>query len=207
MKILHVSEEIVVACEDEAKDPASWVEHRVLCEDRERYLGIISEKAKHQFVISRQVLYEVLNQIGAEDAKLAPSRPNKRPEILNSKDIWVSIAHTPGLIVAAASRIGPIGVDVELQNRDLEGYGIVQRCYSMTEQRTVELLHGEARRHELLDMWLAKEAMSKVMGTGLATDFREFIRDKYCLNSLGIRELVYSTQDMYRLCWTVPERR
>lgn len=205
MKTLYISDKILVICEKDVKEPDNWVENRVLAEDRERYLRFVTNDSRRRFLLSRELVYKAFDQIGIKGVSLSSSCSNRRPLVLYTEKLWASISHTPGIIVVAVSSSGPIGIDVEVQERDIETLGFLGMCCSELEINTLNTLSDKDRRYELLDLWIAKEALSKVVGLGLAADFRELTRERHCLNKLGIQELVYSDYDIYRLCWTIPK--
>ena len=86
--------------------------------------------------------------------------------------IDLSIAHTAGLVLAAATTVGHIGLDVESAHRDLTE-DFLRGVFTLEEQ---ELATRSGDGHlAILRFWCAKEAISKALGTGIRfppTDLR-----------------------------------
>jgi 4'-phosphopantetheinyl transferase len=76
----------------------------------------------------------------------------------------VSLSHARGLIAVAASRHGPLGVDVE-SRREFEIDGMARRWFDPVE---VSWLYRQADPLDaFLRLWTAKEAVGKALGRGL----------------------------------------
>jgi phosphopantetheinyl transferase len=76
----------------------------------------------------------------------------------------VSISHARGLVAVAASRCGPIGVDVE-SRREFEIDGMARRWFDPVE---MTWLYQQADPlAAFLRLWTAKEAVGKALGRGL----------------------------------------
>ena len=77
----------------------------------------------------------------------------------------VSIAHSRDMVAAAASVVGPIGVDVEYRNpaRDLDR--LAEAAYGAEECRAVASERSLPRSTRI---WTVREAISKATGDGMA---------------------------------------
>jgi len=77
-------------------------------------------------------------------------------------DIFISITHTTGVVAVAYSSIQPVGVDIELINRD---YRRVSAKY-LTSTEALQANHYTGEHYALI--WCAKEAIYKLpWGKGL----------------------------------------
>ena len=76
----------------------------------------------------------------------------------------VSIAHSRDMVAAAASAVGPIGIDIEYRNptRDLDR--LAEAAYGAEERRVVAAC-GIAAFYRI---WTVREAISKATGDGMA---------------------------------------
>ena len=86
--------------------------------------------------------------------------------------IDLSIAHTAGLILGAATTVGRIGLDVESTSRDLTEDFL--RGVLTLEEQELATRSGDGPI-AVLRFWCAKEAISKALGTGIRfapTDLR-----------------------------------
>jgi 4'-phosphopantetheinyl transferase len=76
----------------------------------------------------------------------------------------VSLSHARGLVAVAASRRGPVGVDLE-SRREFEIDGMARRWFDPTE---LTWLYQQSDQVEaFLWLWTAKEAVGKALGRGL----------------------------------------
>ena len=86
--------------------------------------------------------------------------------------VHFSLAHSGPHVAVAVSRAGPVGIDVETlkPNRD---YRPLQRK-TLTADEAVAFAAGGARPLDFLRTWVRKEAVTKAVGTGIATPFDSF---------------------------------
>ena len=76
----------------------------------------------------------------------------------------VSIAHSRNMVAAAASVVGPVGIDIEYRNpaRDLDR--LAQAAYGAEECRAV----ASGGLSAFYRIWTVREAISKATGDGMA---------------------------------------
>lgn len=86
------------------------------------------------------------------------------PGPTDGRRVWASVSHGRGLVAVAASTGGPVGVDVE-SHRPFDTAGLARRWFDPAE------LAWLAERPDplagFLQLWTAKEAVGKALGTGL----------------------------------------
>jgi 4'-phosphopantetheinyl transferase len=89
-----------------------------------------------------------------------------------SAGVHFSLAHSGPWVVVAVSRAGPVGVDVEC----LKPQGDYRPLYRRTLAVDEAAAFGAAgeRPHDFLRTWVRKEAVTKAVGTGIATPFHTF---------------------------------
>lgn len=76
----------------------------------------------------------------------------------------MSLSHARGLVAVAASRSGPLGVDLE-SRREFEIDGMARRWFDPVE---VTWLYRQGDQlGAFLELWTAKEAVGKALGRGL----------------------------------------
>ncbi|MFF5174581.1 4'-phosphopantetheinyl transferase family protein [Micromonospora sp. NPDC000089] len=78
----------------------------------------------------------------------------------------VSVSHGDGVLVVAARRAGPVGVDVE-RLRPLPAPALAGRWYAPTEVDWLRGRPADRRDEAFLLLWTAKEAVGKALGRGL----------------------------------------
>lgn len=85
----------------------------------------------------------------------------------------ISIAHSAHLAATAISRIGPVGIDLELHDPTRNLAGIAETYFGPQEAAQVAV--GGARA--FYRIWTLREAIGKATGEGLLTDCRDRITD------------------------------
>ena len=83
-----------------------------------------------------------------------------------------SLAHSGPQVVVAVSRAGTVGIDVECLKPSMDYRPMVRR--TLTADEAVAFEAGGARPHDFLRTWVRKEAVTKAVGTGVATRFETF---------------------------------
>jgi hypothetical protein len=96
-----------------------------------------------------------------DEAPLLRHEVSGRPVI---DGLAVSLSHARGLIAVAASRRGPLGVDVE-SRREFEIDGMARRWFDPAE--VTWLYRQPDPLDAFLRLWTAKEAVGKALGSGL----------------------------------------
>ena len=89
-----------------------------------------------------------------------------------SAGLHFSLAHSGPHVVVALSRAGPVGIDVERLKPKMDYRPLVRN--TLTADEAVAFEAGGARPHDFLRTWVRKEAVTKAVGTGVATPFQTF---------------------------------
>jgi 4'-phosphopantetheinyl transferase len=88
-----------------------------------------------------------------------------------------SLSHTDGLVAVA---VGECGVDVEALSRGNEILDTVLRAFAPAELEEVRLLPADDQVRRAVELWTAKEAYLKALGTGISRHL-----DRVVLTHLG----------------------
>ena len=155
--------------------------------------GIGSLSARAQSVGARLALLWALTEqaSGAHDFdELPPVRPEIRDVLatfckdeqgrpLLREQLWqISLAHGASLAVCALSDQGAIGVDVESKDRlPHRAHDIANRLFSETEQ--AQLARSPVWEEAFIHIWTRKEALGKMLGTGLRADPSQLDTTRY----------------------------
>ena len=103
-------------------------------------------------------------------ARTSFGRPCLHPDL---PAVHFSVSHTQALSVIAVSLDRPVGVDIEAQHGSTDE-AFARAFLSRRELNALRRL-PEARRHQdVIRFWTLKEAYAKLLGIGLAADFRSF---------------------------------
>jgi phosphopantetheinyl transferase len=113
--------------------------------------------------VGRALALQLLIALGGEDWSIETDARGK-PVVRGSPVRHISIAHTGNIVAAAASAVGPIGIDVEYRDpaRDLNSLALA--AYGPAECQAVAT-HGVSAFYRI---WTIREAISKVTGDGMA---------------------------------------
>ncbi|WDZ82994.1 4'-phosphopantetheinyl transferase family protein [Micromonospora cathayae] len=93
--------------------------------------------------------------------------PDGRPRVrAGGVELPVSVSHVEGVVVVAACRAAPVGVDVE-RHRPVPAQALARRWFEPAAAGWVAGLPAEDRVAGFLLLWTAKEAVGKALGSGL----------------------------------------
>ena len=138
--------------------------------ERSRYAGFRAGADRRRFLAGRALLRRVAAGYLGLPPQQVPltarcpdcSVPHGRPELPGS-GIEVSVAHSGDRVAVAATRAGPVGVDVELID-PLLGVDDLMRGVLAPEERQFPSTGTPAGFYR---MWTRKEAVLKATGAGL----------------------------------------
>jgi phosphopantetheinyl transferase len=111
----------------------------------------------------RALAEQLLIALGGTGWTIEPDMRGK-PVVSGPLTRHVSIAHSRSIVVAAASAVGPIGIDIEYLDaaRDLDR--LASAAYGAEERRVVASQGVSA----FYRIWTVREAISKATGDGMA---------------------------------------
>lgn len=134
----------------------------VALEDRRRADAITAPAARRRFVVARALLRRLVVS-GVPDLCAGPiaitASPSGRPVLLGREDVFLSASHTRGMVAAAVSTLGGVGIDVEpADRRELPPL----HAWLHDTERVQEVGADAYTRHQrLVARWVAKEAVLK----------------------------------------------
>lgn len=130
---------------------------------------------------SRVEAHRLLAEAAAGLLRVAPERlvvgrePSGQPTVRTADGtgarVWVSLSYGRGLLAAAASLAGPVGIDVEsgidAESGRSELGRLAERWFDPVEADWLRGQPAADRPVDFLLLWTAKEALGKALGTGL----------------------------------------
>ena len=87
-----------------------------------------------------------------------------KPHVEGADGIFVSVTHADGLLLVAVAPY-PIGIDTEKKDRRIRNAKKLAGRYFCPDE--VEKLGENMTDGDFLEMWIAKEALSKLIGKGV----------------------------------------
>lgn len=147
-------------------------------EEQQRTEKIYSNKLKKRHVLTRALVRSVLSKYDADVAPKEWSFGKRRfgkPYILNpSSDVYFNVSHAGSYIVVGVSRLGEIGVDIEVPNKKVSPVEFAEHYFDEEEQNQVNRAAESCRGAQFLALWTLKEACLKASGEGLFSSLRTY---------------------------------
>lgn len=136
------------------------------------------DRDRDRYVRGRGFLRHVLGQIcGCHPADLIfGSGPRGKP-FLQEHALNFNLSHSQGLAVLAVSNAGPVGIDIEFIDRQVDMAGLAQTCLTTVEAAVLDALPEAARGARFFAFWTAKEARMKLTGEGMSLAPRQIALD------------------------------
>ena len=139
--------------------------------ERSRAERFVFAANRDEFVLGRAMLRQILAQhldVSPREIQLQLGRFGK-PALAGKWSLpraHFSVSHSAGLVVAAFSLDGAIGVDVEDAERFISP-AVQRQVFTPEERQAWELLSPEEQRQAAVARWTLKEAYLKARGAGL----------------------------------------
>ena len=147
-------------------------------EESDRYTRFAFEKDRHQFLLTRALVRDVLSRyLNAEPSALVFTRnAYGKPALAEPVGcpVTFSLSHTKGLSVCAVTAVRLVGVDVESLRRANGSPEIANRFFAPAEVAFLGRFNGEQKRTQFLRLWTLKEAFVKACGLGLSLPLHSF---------------------------------
>ena len=138
------------------------------------------ERDRQHFIVARGCLRTILScylKTPAAEIEFIYG-VNGKPQLADScqqaQPLYFNLAHSAGLALYAFTRIGELGVDLELIRTDFTGDDIANRFFSPGEVACLNALSAELRHEAFFNCWTRKEAFIKATGSGLSLPLDQF---------------------------------
>lgn len=144
-------------------------------EETERAKRFYFDKDRDLFTGSRIVLRYLLSRITHEHPaglRFAFGEHGK-PQLADHGDIHFNLSHSRYVSVLAVSRTGPVGIDVEATDRQIDIRALSRNFFSLDEHQHLEQQDGD-EQYCFFDIWTRKEAFIKALGTGISEGLQTF---------------------------------
>ncbi len=148
----------------------SYLKTLLSIDERQRAERYVFAHDQQRFILARGMLRLLLSHY----LQLAPSeiqfvtnvygKPHLNP---NSSTLEFNISHSHEWILLAFSKAIPVGIDIEFIRTDIAIDAIAQRFFSPSEAATLIQLQNTDKTNAFFNLWAKKEAVIKMLGTGL----------------------------------------
>lgn len=144
-------------------------------EEHRRAARIIGRRQRWRWSRSRGLLRAVLAlyvEQEPHELRLAADARGK-PQLLSDLDdgqhsapssLQFSLSHSEDVVLLALSRPQAVGVDVEIERRELDYLALARRAFGEIETARLNDMEMRERRLEFLRMWSRREAKLKLQG-------------------------------------------
>lgn len=148
-----------------------WLDSR----ERERAARFLRRQDRERYVLAHGGLRFILGlYLGLAPARIEFSLTSTGKPILaglrpEQTAVTFNLSHAHGNAMIAISQGREVGVDLEMIREDVEALKLAERFFSDREQLHVRSTAPESRSREFFHYWVAKEAVLKAEGVGLAS--------------------------------------
>ncbi|MGW3892480.1 4'-phosphopantetheinyl transferase family protein [Micromonospora chokoriensis] len=159
----------------DATDAPDWCEELLSEPERARADSFRQVPGRRRFAAATALLkVAVAGSVGCDpfDVKLRRECPDcrrlhGRPEVVGGTPN-VSLSHSADLLAVALCADGPVGVDVEQVNPDVDMDGMLRFVFGDAERGFFDEIRGrQARLEAFFQCWTRKESVLKATGDGL----------------------------------------
>jgi 4'-phosphopantetheinyl transferase len=140
-------------------------------QERARAQRFVRAADADRYVLAHAALRTVLARcLGADPAtvRYAAGEHGKPALVPGGGELEFSLSHAGDVALVAATRAGPVGVDVERLRAFPDALAIADAHFSAAERRALRSVPADRRAEAFLRAWTRKEAVVKAAGGGLA---------------------------------------
>lgn len=136
------------------------------------------DRDRTRYVRGRGFLRSVLGQIcGQNPASLIFGTGPQGKPFLQNADIAFNLSHSRDLAVLVTAQSGPLGIDLEFIDRQVDIAGLAQSCFTPQEAAVLAALAAPEQAARFFAFWTAKEAFMKLSGQGMSLPPRAIALD------------------------------
>lgn len=151
-------------------DEIQFLKTILSADELQRASNFIFEKDQKRFIIARARLRQLLSRYtGLAPAEIVFSHTeNGKPYLShNPFQIEFNISHSHELILLAFTNGTAVGIDIEHLRHDINAEDIAERFFTCNEISTLKQLPDSQKTPYFFQIWAKKEAIIKMLGTGL----------------------------------------
>jgi len=161
--------------ETSAFSPDRW-EHLLPDAERRQAARFLHARDRRDYVAAHALTRSLLASLGlGESADIdLISGPYGKPRLAETNGWRFNLTHTDGFVAVAAARNAEVGIDAEALDRARVDPDLTETVFTESERETLEGPDSPAWRHDFFRLWTLKEAVIKMLGTGLSTPLDSF---------------------------------
>lgn len=139
---------------------------------REQALKFKHEQGRKENVLAYRLLCKALgDEYGMMEQPVFEYNEHGKPFIASHPEIHFNLSHCKRAVACIVSSKGRVGIDVECTDRYREG---VAR-YVLSDEEFERVVKSADRDVEFAKYWTQKEALVKMLGTGITDDLKSIL--------------------------------
>jgi 4'-phosphopantetheinyl transferase len=177
-------------------------------DERQRAKKYRFDKDRHQFIVARGVLRQILSSYTKHSPRILRLTTNRygRPSLSkdqNPLSLDFNLSHSGDFVLYAFSCCRRVGVDIEAIREDFATNEIAERFFSQPEVKTLKSLPKDSRAIGFFNCWTRKEAYIKALGEGLSHPLDDFSVSLIPGNKAVLLDVFNDEHE--RSCWQMKE--
>ena len=187
------------------------LEKSVSLEERARADGFYFERDRERFLAARGLLRTILaGYLGTSASALrfltsAAGKPHLQEPA--DESLRFNLSHSADLMLLAVTRVGEVGVDLELMREGVPFETLAEHHFAPAEASHLRLLPSAERAARFYEIWTATEAQLKASGVGLSNGTKVIEPDRWSLHKLTPASgyagaLAVEGEDIQLKCWS-----
>jgi 4'-phosphopantetheinyl transferase len=187
------------------------LEQTLSAEEQSRANRFYFDRDRERFIAARGLLRTILGKYLAKPGKSvrfvagAHGKPEIEPGVSDS--LRFNLSHSAELMLLAVTRIGEVGVDLEMMRDDVPFETLAEHHFAPEQASSLRLLPPANRAAKFYDIWTATEAQLKASGIGLLNGTNIVEPDRWSLHKLTpapgyAGALAVEGEDVQLKCWS-----
>jgi len=146
-------------------------------DERQRASRFVTSELTRRFSICRGRLRMILSALlSMPHSELEFKYGSQgKPSLVSAEDLQFNISHSQDWALMAFARKASVGVDLEFLDRRMDANAVASQLLSRSELAAWQALPQTSQVDSLLAIWVAKEAILKALGIGIAESLRKLI--------------------------------
>jgi len=171
LSVIHAADVGVAQCHlDDDRDMViseAWV--LLSADEAARARRFHFDRDRDRYTRGRGFLRSMLGQIsGQTPAGLIFGTGAQGKPFLQNSTLTFNLSHSRDLAVLVTSQAGPLGIDLEFIDRQVDIAGLAQSCFTPLEATVLAELSVAEQAGRFFAFWTAKEARMKLSGQGMS---------------------------------------
>lgn len=139
-------------------------------EEQHRLAGLKNLNRRRDWLAGRWLARQLLAELSAQPFTI--SAGDEKPLVKSGSPLFCNWSHSHGWLLAAATKSGPIGCDIERCKPRPRLESIIQKSFAADEAATLLAMDTEPRQQAFFELWTLKESALKADGIGIGAGLK-----------------------------------